>query len=217
MKACGYAIVRRPDQNPQFEIGGKKGPVPKLKDEVYYSGCDRMNWFDFKGLKYQEQQPKKFYRLNNYLDNARGFKCDFLLIKEYEIVELMLLFNSEISRKNEIIALHSPNLESVLGTIKMDQILEFCGFDVYVDGFGSVLLNGIFSKEDYFKSLSSYNTLNAHGLFDSIDLASAYLNDYSSVFKEANFEPIADLRRRSNYISVARQKNIGKLYNEQTN
>ena len=63
------------------------------------------------------------------------------------------------------------------------------GFDVYIDGYGSIISLGIGTRPDLFRDFS--RQLNSHGLFATIKDIDTYLHVYSRVEELGNLEPLA--------------------------
>ena len=193
MSKMGYVVVRKPEF-----VGERFGDIPqKLSNthqkQIRYCGVSRDPWWDLNGLFYDGKLSEGEKALRNKIND---FKIPFFcagLCEHLDDAREALLISDRERRANEIIFISDPQPEDEIKHLPFG--LELLGFDYYIDGYGSVIRLGIFTKPEAFRE--SIEVLNPNGLFDGVNELNHYLELYVGKCKEENLEIIdVDKMRR---------------------
>lgn len=131
-----------------------------------YCGVDRQEWNDFDRAHYAKMLPRELEENWIFLDGKRDRLG--LRFASFAMAKAINDFSTACGSSTEISAVRvldeygdAPSSPTGIG-------IEWLGVDIFVDGYGSAILQGILARPDQFESFQS--ALNSHGLFDFHDL-----------------------------------------------
>lgn len=200
---CGYFVLRKPKQNFDEKGRGCFLKNPPCIGDIYYSGINRMPWFDIDDDYYSGTLPREFIELRNKLNEQNQDFTDIELLRDLDNTRKILEFSNRHQDRNEICVLFSEQLAEKKGTFISDSNIQWLGVDVFFSGYGSILEQGIFAKPDLFPEFTV--RLNSNGLFDlGSNFVGRYIDKYIEVSKSHNLEPIADLITPVDIVTVGR-------------
>ncbi|MCU7850129.1 MAG: hypothetical protein KZQ89_19495 [Candidatus Thiodiazotropha sp. (ex Lucinoma kastoroae)] len=179
-----YLVVRRPEFN-YDELGrGAYLPYPPNIDGLHYGGIDRMGWFDLDEDYYNGSLPNEFIELRKMaLTPSKTIGVD-VSANMYDAVKLLAYSNTSNDR-NELIALFSYSDQESAFEAEFDG--ELTGCDLYCNGYGSLIREGIFTKPEVFKE--SNCILNKFGLLDfDNELINNYIKEFERLAIKENLE-----------------------------
>ncbi len=102
-----------------------------------------------------------------------------------------------------MIYVESGSLDSEISEEENIKDLDFLGMDIYMNGVGSMIREGIFKNEDIF---SKYlNDLNANGLFSELETVERY-----KLFYESESESKID--KMELFPTMTYRKNVFRVY-----
>jgi hypothetical protein len=156
-KVCGFIVVRRPEY--------AETKVFKLNlqiDGKLYRGVDRLRWEDVELAYYQQRLPSALLPIWQEIERDSSDLLGLKLLKDYGKADEILRFSGD---RSEMIAIWSPELETIKGTIRCDIRLNYLGLDCFSLGEWSVLPNGVYLRRNCFPEAISQ--LNQYGLFTS--------------------------------------------------
>jgi hypothetical protein len=180
-RICGFVVVRKPDQvtnerlKPQLQIG-----------ETAYRGVDRLRWEDFDRAYYEGRLPPDLLHIWKELDRDSNDFSGVPVLKSYANAKEVLRFSGD---RSEIIAIWSPELESIKGTIQSEIGLRYLGIDCYCLGEWSILLSGVYERPDLFAETVA--RLNKYGLLNDEAECVAARETYRRLEAEELVEPLA--------------------------
>jgi hypothetical protein len=184
----GYLILRKPECN--FDVLGRgaflKQPPQILN--IHYAGVDRMQWFDLDEHYYSNTLPSNLAEIRAKIFNQSDNPRDIRTLDSLEDCQLLLDFSNQDGVLNEIIAISCPQIESK--NYSSSEIEMCIGTDIYFDGFGSMIHQGIFTKPEMFQDIIPY--LNEYGLFqpNSIEI-NKYISKYTEISLKSGLEHFA--------------------------
>jgi hypothetical protein len=184
---CGFTILRQPKFNFDKEGRGTFLPcAPKIND-TYYSGIDRMQWFEIDEAYYNNRLPEELVKLRKEIKLNKQDDVDFKLIGDISKAQILLGFANKFEPLNEIVAVAS---QKQVNKKKFDDCdISILGIDIYCHGYGSLIREGLFCKPDFFHAF--HRELNANGLFEwNSELIDEYIRTYTQCSDRANIEPI---------------------------
>ena len=193
---CGYLILRKPDQN-YDEVSQSPYYLTKQAPCIngnYYSGIDRVPWFELDESYYKGILTNELIKLHNKLIEINQPDLDITVLKSYDDAINVLHYSNSIEDRYELAVVYSEKLSKLKGTIEIDLNIDWLGFDVYYSGYGSLLSEGIFRKPNFFSEY--HEVLNSNGLFDvdaDLELIESYINKYNEVSRKQNLERVDDL------------------------
>jgi len=170
-------VVRKPDMNFDKEGRGSFLPYPPKIGDLYYSGVDRMPWFELDEDYFSGVLPSQLVQFRKEMRRSNQGISDLTLSSDFSKVESVLEYSNRNRALNELIALKSDALERTKGSFFCDIEIKWLGIDVYCQGYGSLIREGIFKKPDSFSSYA--NGLNKHGLFD---INSMFIDIYTEYY-----------------------------------
>jgi hypothetical protein len=155
---------------------------------TFYSGIDRMPWSCIDDMKYSGKLPDSLICLRNEsLCNFVGNLSFGTLNSIDDVTRLARACGSENGRYLAVVELQP--IGRLPGVCNDDCVAsQFAGFDGFVDGYGSIIRLGVVEKPECFRPV--LDTINANGLFTSVDAASRYLDHYTRVMESENLEII---------------------------
>lgn len=162
---------------------------PWQKERKYY-GIDREPWKCVDSLFYANRLPAELQAIragsfNHYLGNL-----SFGTLDSKDDAKKLLMACREPDEKSVLIEVVS--LGPLLATsTKEIRGPRFLGIDGYVDGYGSILRLGIFSRQEAVIEFSEF--VNSYGLVDTVDDLLGYAKTYEKVTELFDLEPIGDL------------------------
>jgi hypothetical protein len=176
MNICGFVLVRKPMEN-YYSAGQGIWPKrpPRIAD-IFYGGVWRMPWCDIAFEHYASKLPADINDL--YLANVTDLQgSGFELCRALDIADRLLEFSNSDRQKCELIALYSPRLAVMKGTMDVDNVpLAHQGWEPFQIGGGSLLLDGIFAVPDQFPTWKE--RLNTNGLLTSSAECERYVSEY---------------------------------------
>lgn len=200
MKSSGYVVVRKP----QF-VGERFRDTPRVVNntqgqQIVYCGVCRDPWLDFLGLFYDGNisDADKAIWQGVTGNQQRFFSAG--VSEDIAAVGRALALSNETHGGNEIIFISNGDVAD--GTDEFPAGSEFLGFDYYVDGYGSVIRLGIFTRPGLFSQ--SIERMNRNGLFSKREDLIDYAKLYSRCCREANLEIIDPNELGGSIISVYR-------------
>jgi hypothetical protein len=188
MNVCGFMIVRKPANN-YDPIG--KGIWPRRAPRIgniYYGGVWRMPWCDIDFDLYDGKLPGEVRDL--YSANVSDLQgSGFALCRVPEIASKLLEYCNRDRQQGELIAVYSPRLASMKGTIRIASVpLEHQGWEPFQIGGGSLLADGIFALPYQFPAWPQ--KLNNNGLLMSVEESFQYISEYQHLIKAGLLEEI---------------------------
>jgi hypothetical protein len=172
---CGYQVVRKPEHN--FDAANRgmySDCVPSIGNN-YYSGIDRMPWFDSDELFYDGQLPENERKLRKAIGQSNSDLAGLDLCKELESAEALLKI-SPLSELSEVAAFYSAKLKNIKGSFESNVCMDLLGFDVFEHGGVSLIRHGLFDRSEFSKEWA--DKLNPYGLFSDSTLCEQYVTDY---------------------------------------
>ena len=186
MRNMGYIVVRKPEF-----VGEHFGDVPRIlgntrQEQIRYSGICRDPWWDLNGLFYGNKLSRDEKALREKIIDTKTSFFYAGICEDLESARQALLLSNKERNVNEIVFVSINQAADAAAGLPFGT--EFSGFDYYVDGYGSTIRLGIFTKPEAF--LEVIGMLNSYGLFDSqVDLRN-YLELYSERCEGENLEII---------------------------
>ncbi len=174
----GYAVVRKPAWNLE-EIPHKDLilPAPRI-GSIYYGGIERMLWEDADILHYAGSLAKEMELIWQELRTTVVEQQGLRTLKNRSKAEQILQCVNSTDEKNEMIYVESGSLDTEINEKENMKDLEFLGLDIYMNGVGSMIMEGIFKHENIFSEFS--NNLNTNGLFSDLGTVERYKLFYKS-------------------------------------
>jgi len=198
---CGYVVLRKPMHNFDEKGRGAFLKNPPCICDVYYSGIDRMAWFDLDEDYYSGSLPPEFIVLRNELIEKNQDFTEIKLLDDLSKAKRILEFSNRHQDRNEICVVFSEKLAEQKGVVANDSNVLWLGNDVYCQGYGSLLRQGLIARADLFPEF--IDQLNAKGLFDlRSDFAGRYIGKYIETSKSHNLEPIDDVIDQVDIIAI---------------
>jgi len=178
----GLLVVRRPHWNFDPKGRGAFRDCPPELDGVYYSGIDRMPWFDVDEGLYDGTLPEDLRAIRKEsIDSCTDFS-GIEVVTGLADAKALLAHSNAREDRNEVVAVRSPLLEELKGTIPVpEHAVSWLGCDVVAFGEWSLLREGLFSAPECFVEWRQY--LNAEGLLDLPEPAAA--DSFSEAYDEA--------------------------------
>lgn len=137
-----------------------------------------MLWEDFDVLHYAGSLPKEMESNYQELERTIGEQQGLRTLKNRSKAEKILRYIDNTDEKNEMIYVESGSIDTEINEKENIEDLEFLGMDIYRNGIGSMIREGIFRNEDIF---SKYlNNLNPNGLFSELETVERYKLFYKS-------------------------------------
>ena len=198
----GYAVVRKPARNLD-EIPHKDLilPAPRI-GSIYYGGIDRMLWEDADVLHHAGSLPGEMELIWQELRRIRGEQQGLRTLKNRSKAEKILRYVNNTDEKNEMIYVKSGNLDTEIKEKENIRDLDFLGMDIYMNGVGSMIREGMFEHENIF---SKYlNKINPNGLFSESGTVEIYKSFYESESKLGKVMPFPRMTYRKNCFRVYR-------------
>lgn len=182
----GYLVVRKPEFNRDALGRGSYTSAAPCIGNTYYSGIDRMDWFDVAEQLYSDGLPSP---IKNHYDTIKKNNDDFsgiLVCQDLDIALELLHFSNSFNNENEIIAVFSDKLSTLKGTIALlSAEITWIGYDVVVLGGHSLLHEGVFSATDLFPGWP--DRVNEFGLFDTHAICDEFVMVYMRALKNGAF------------------------------
>jgi len=175
-------VVRRPEHasaifhNLNYALG-----------ERIYRGLDRLPWEDLDNDYYAGELPDHLQELRSQLELRNADFSGVRLLQGYsETEEIWQRYRDTC----EIIAVSSPELSAMKGSVEYDGPLRYLGTDCFILGEWSVVLRGIFARPKYFTR--EVTALNRFGLFDAVGDFSELVERYVQFAYDGLIEPLGD-------------------------
>src|SRR4051812_26589069 len=128
---CGYMVVRRPAKN--YDALGR-GAHPTNTFTVgghYYSGIQRMEWFDVDEDYYSGSLPAGFTEIVRTIQRASYDTFGIPLCKNPALAHKLLDYSNRANDANELIGVFSEHLKEAGGSMTVsDPDLRQLGIDV---------------------------------------------------------------------------------------
>lgn len=191
-----------------FDLKGRRffHKKPPCIDDIYYSGIDRMPWFDLDDDEDYDSGtlPREFIELRDEIEEKNGAFSGVLLFDDLDKVRRILEFSNRHQDRNEICAVFSEALTKQKGVFISDSNIQWLGVDLFFSGYGSILEQGIFIKPNLFPEFISQ--LNTNGLFN---LGSVFVNKY--IEKYIEMSKLHNLERVDHVIDQIDIITVGRL------
>ena len=178
----GFLIFRKPENNFDEANQGMFSAEVPVFNHTYYSGVDRMAWFDIDELMYAGQLPPREQELKRTIMNSNSDFSGLDLCNDLKVT-LDLLMVSATPNMSEVGALYSEKLSQAKGAFESEAAMEPLGFDAVEYGGCSFIREGVFHKGAKLKEWAS--KLNNNGLFDHANQCKAYVSEYLKLLPEA--------------------------------
>lgn len=161
-----------------------------------------MLWEDFDTLHYAGSLPKEMESIYQELERTAGMQQGLRTLENRAKAERVLQYVNNTDEKNEIIFIESLRDDDIRGDRLRVKDMKFLGIDIYVNGFGSMIREGIFRDEEIFSKFLI--DLNRNGLFDDLETAEGYRSFYELESKVDKLESFPDYISRKNFFLVYR-------------
>lgn len=191
---CGFIVLRKPDQNyddahqAPFYLPG----TPPCINETCYSGIVRAPWYELEEGDFKGTLSDNLVKLKSELYEINQPYLDIKLFKDIGMAKEVLEYSNSIQNRYEIASVYSDKLADMKESFETNEEISWLGYDVFCYGYGSQLLDGIFSKPNEFSDMASL--LNENGLIDNTnDAIEAYLAAYNQMSSSLGLESVADL------------------------
>lgn len=169
-----------------------------------YEGIFRMHLYDVLEDYYNKRLPDE---ISNIVANSLKENNDLSIeiIKNFDDALKVFEFAKSKNCDNEIISLKSEILQELKGSFVFNsKEIEWLGFDVISYGNGSLILDGIFFKKQFFENW--IYALNNFGLFNSIENINEFIAYYIDCSKRNIVEEIPFSNYGFDTIAVGRVK-----------
>jgi hypothetical protein len=175
----GYVVLRKPEFNfDELGRGAFLPYAPKIK-EVYYGGIDRMDWFDLDEDFYGGVLPNELVEVKNSICSPSP-ENDIELCQNIGDAQVVLEYSNRLKNRNELVAIASDKDLASEILSKEGVNYSVIGCDLYCEGYGSAIREGIFTKPELFMEFSK--DLNKNGVFDSdYSLMNKYIDSYKAI------------------------------------
>lgn len=176
MNICGFEVVRKRTENYNPPGKGIWPKQPLRIGDVYYAGAIRMPWcdilFDFCDRKLPLEIRELYFANVNDLQGS-----GFALCRVLEVANELLEYSNRDRPKRELMAVYSPTLASMKGTIAFDDAaLEHLGWEPFQIGGGSLFDGGIYAAPNQCSEWR--DRLNSNGLLTSAEACVRYTSEY---------------------------------------
>lgn len=173
----GYIVLRKPEFNFD-ELGrGAYSPYPPRIGDQFYGGVDRMQWFELDEDYYNQSLPNTLIELRKRTFSVDQQSSDVKLLHTLDDAKEVLAHANSTTCQNELVAVVAEQSSNLSGNNDSMSIGDALGCDIYCDGYGSLIREGVFSKPDLFEGY--IDKLNLNGLFDcGDDVISQYIAHY---------------------------------------
>lgn len=169
----GFLLLRRPQHNYDMD-GHLQSPrqAPQI-DGIFYGGIERMPWRDLEQAYRDRSLSDEALVLREELMKSNAADRDVMLLQDYgKTKALLAALRDKISRL-EICAVYSQRLSNVKGHVRTDLEIDWLGVDPFCGGYGSMILQGLFTKPELFADFIP--DVARTGLFED---GSAFLEKY---------------------------------------
>ncbi len=187
IKRNGYIVLRKPEYNfDKLGRGAFSMKAPKL-DTIYYGGIDRMQWFDVDEDFYNQTLPNNIFKIRENIFKDSPTNTDIKICSNINDAKELLRYSNKNINRNEILVIYSPLLADCKESSIIDVEEDSIGCDLYCEGYGSIIKEGIFTKPKLFKEFA--DEINKKGIFDIKNKSiSRYIQLYNSLSKEGELE-----------------------------
>ena len=189
-KICGYEVARKPAWNYHHDASGNFGRYPKYPklNGRDYGGVDRMEWFDWEEAFYAKTLTEEFLPVWQRFQSNKLEFANHCVVDDLEIAKRVLEFSNRDHAYNEIIAIYADRFaEGRIPVFDAPRTSVHLGVDVFQDGFGSLIREGVFNRPDLFPDFVA--KINENGLFDNDGhTANEYMDKYKTIQEGQNIE-----------------------------
>lgn len=199
----GFSVLRTPECNYDFLSRPTfRTMAPAIAGKLY-AGVDRMQWFDFDEQHYQNilnaEQEEVWKRIWN--QRLTGVE-DLRVTDSLADCRAVLALSEPQKSKSEICILAVHKVGSAVDQDLSTQI-NLLGLDVFVSGYGSALLEGVYTRPDLFALFTP--KLNESGLLPTNwDLVRQYISAVKQISVEHSLETFPDSEALWHVISIAK-------------
>ena len=178
--------------------------APKI-NETYYGGVDRMPWFEIDEDFFSGELPKQLIQLRKDIRQSNRDNNDIKLLFDLQQAIAVLDYSNKNDERNELVAVKSDVLEQTKGTMNCDADIKWVGIDIYCQGYGSLIREGIFKAPEAFSSFK--REINNFGLIgiDS-DRTDKYVEEYINNASAYNLEEIDIDNKKLDKIIIGKVK-----------
>jgi hypothetical protein len=202
----GFLVVRKPTLCYDEKVPRAYSTHARKIGEIYYSGVDRMPWYDVEEDYYINNLPQDI--LNIYLAVKRANR-DFTglnLCFDIQDALRLLRYSNRNEPRDEIIAVYSESLINDKGSFISIAEIQWIGFDVFAFGEWSLLSEGMFLKPEKFPDFRS--AIGPEGLFADWNSVAPYMEAYLSLSRAEIVEPLADPPLAIDGLRIGRVRNL---------
>jgi len=107
---CGYVVLRKPMHNFYAADRCAFFKKPPCIGDIYYSGLDRMPWFDLDEDHYSGTLPLELIKLRSEIEETNQYFTDIKLLSNVDKTQKILEFSNRHQDRNEICVVFSENL-----------------------------------------------------------------------------------------------------------
>jgi hypothetical protein len=188
---CGFQVVRKRDQC-RGSPAEKQYAVNRRVGSVWYSGVDRLPWYDIIADYYAHTLPSEINEAYKAINDAKRDFTSFEICRDLNTAMMLRHYSDRNVSANEIIAIYSDLLAGVKGKFDWDASgLEFLGIDVVDISGWSLIFEGYFVKPDLFADWAHY--INKDGLFPADVDVNAYVQAYKqAATQDQCIEPLCE-------------------------
>jgi hypothetical protein len=189
-----------------------------LQDDEVYKSIYRLGDKEYRGIIrdhlgdlidefYEKKLPDAINRIYKQSNDETNIVPSVQLIRNYEDAKTVMEYINRKNNLNELTVIYSDVLTEVRGAIDFEaERIEWLGYDVYVFGGWSFILEGIFFRPAYFSKWAEL--LNQNGLFPSKIGVDEFIQDYLVCGKDNLVEPYNPAIDIIDTIRVGRATNV---------
>jgi len=189
-KVNGFIVLRKPGLN--YDEGRIDLLAPPKVSDIYYSGTDRMGWYDLEYEYYEKTIPERFLSLRKKISESNTYNTLYNFLMDFDEAFSILKYTNKYPYfpLNELIAFRSEKVSSKKFVFTKKEI-DWMGTDLVNHSKGSFLLQGYFRKPEAFISVK--DCINKNGLLISDSkIIDRYFKVYLEKTEEYYLEPLED-------------------------
>jgi len=207
INSSGFLVVRSPEKNRDVQKRGAFSAEAPHLGPVYYSGIDRMPWFDIEEDFYKGGLPDDLVPLLRRITSSSDFS-GINLCTDLTIARDLLNYSNRRTVDNELIVVRAKKLAALKGIVEIDETqIRWIGYDLVCLGGASLLRDGVFSVPTAFPGWQG--SLNQDGLLPSSSVTAAYLQAYKTAMAEGVVEELPE--ELPNFVYAVDAIEIGRV------
>lgn len=146
-----------------------------------------MERFDLEDSFYAGKLPDEFLKVREKVNEQKLHFADHVLVKKLDLARRVLEFSNRDNNHNEIISIYADRFAKYIEPWKLPENSMNLGVDVYQDGFGSLIREGVFNRPDLFSRF--VGELNENGIFqDDKNFLEGYCYFYRATQEKHDIE-----------------------------